>query len=236
MQPLSLVRSHPLRGAWILALPIVFGYLPIGFAYGILAIKAGLSPLNTLAMSLFVYAGSAQLIAVGLFSVGAAPYTIILTTFVVNLRHLLMAAALSPYLHTWRRIILPFFAFELTDETFAVHSMRFPQSGARPAEALAVNLLSQVGWCTGTLLGIVAGDLIQDVKPFGLDYALVAMFAALLVFQLKGPRLVIIALFSGFFSTVLLIAGVNQWNVILATISGATLGVIMELWIKPSSS
>lgn len=230
------VRSHSLRSAWPLALPIIFGYLPIGFAYGILAIKAGLSPFNTLAMSLFVYAGSAQLIAVGLFAAGIAPYSIILTTFIVNLRHLLMSAALSPYLHSWRRGILPLFAFELTDETFAVHSVRFPQSGARPPEALAINMISQAGWFLGTLLGVIAGDLIRDVKPFGLDYALVAMFAALLVFQLKEPRITLIALFSGLFSTALLMSGVSQWNVIFATLSGATLGVFLELWTKTSSS
>lgn len=236
MRPLLLVRFHHFRSAWLLALPIVFGYLPIGFAYGILAIKSGLSTVNSLAMSLFVYAGSAQLIAVGLFAAGVSPYSIILTTFIVNLRHLLMSAALSPYMHSWRRNLLPLFAYELTDETFAVHSVRFPQTGARPSEALAVNVISQAGWFTGTLLGVIAGDLIRDVKPFGLDYALVAMFAALLVFQLKGRRITLIALFSGIFSTALLMAGVSQWNVIFATLSGATLGVIMELWTNPSSS
>ncbi len=225
-----------LREAWFQALPVVLGYLPIGFAYGILAQKAGLSTFNTLAMSVLVYAGSAQLIAVGLFAGGASPFSIILTTFVVNLRHLLMSAALSPYLRAWKKAQIAVFAFEITDETFGLHSVRFPKDGAQPGEAIAVNMISQVSWVSGTLLGVVAGNLVADVRPFGLDYALIAMFVALLVFQLKGPKTLSVALLSGLLSTALLLAGVDQWNVIIATLVGATFGVLLESWTKPPSS
>ena len=80
-----------------------------------LAQKAGLSPFNTLLMSIIVYAGSAQLIAVGLISSGLTPLSIIITTFIVNLRHMLMSAALSPHLQSWRKPELAVFAYELTD-------------------------------------------------------------------------------------------------------------------------
>lgn len=221
-----------LRSAWAQALPVVFGYLPVAVAFGILASKAGITPLNTLAMSLLVYAGSAQLISVGLFAAGVSPFSIILTTFVVNLRHLLMSAALSPYLREWRKGFLPFFAFELTDETFGLYSVRFPQVGARPAEALTINLISQTAWVAGTWLGVVAGDLIRDVRPYGLDYALIGMFTALLVFQLKDRRLIAVALLSGLISVALTMAGVSQWNVIIATLIAATVGVGIDSWIK----
>ncbi len=94
------------RPAWVRgvarAMPIVMGYIPIGFAYGVLAQQAGLSLFNTLAMSALVYAGSAQLIAAGLFAAAAPALSIVATTFVVNLRHMLFSAALSPYLRGWR--------------------------------------------------------------------------------------------------------------------------------------
>lgn len=233
--PLSL-RSSTFRSAWSLALPIVFGYLPIGFAFGILAIQSGISAANALAMSLLVYAGSAQLIAVSLFAAGVSPLSIILTTFVVNLRHLLMSAALSPYLHSWPRALIPIFAHEITDESFGVHSVRFPEAGAKPGEAIAINIISQAGWVTGTALGIFAGDMVQNVEPFGLDYALVAMFVALLVFQLKNRGTLAVAVLAGLLSTALLAAGVSQWNIIIATLIGATLGVLFELWTKTKSS
>jgi predicted branched-subunit amino acid permease len=176
------------------------------------------------------------LIAVGLFAAGASPVSIILTTFVVNLRHLLMSAALSPYLSGWTRPLLPLFAFQLTDETFGLHSVRFPQTGAKPAEALTIHLIAQTAWVSGTWVGFAAGDLISDVRPFGLDYALVAMFIALLVFQIKDRRHILTAGLAGFLSLGLLLAGVSQWNVIIATIIAATFAAWMHTWTKPSSS
>lgn len=233
--PLNL-RLQTVRSAWLQAMPIVIGYLPIGFAFGILSSKAGISSVNTIAMSLLVFAGSSQLIAVSLFAAGAAPWSIVVTTFIVNLRHLLMSASLSPHLHRWRRALIPFFAYEITDETFAVHSVRFGQGKIHPAEAILINVIAQISWVCGTLLGIFAGDLIQDVQPLGLDYALIAMFIALLVFQIKDNRTLTVAVFSGVLSTLLLLAGVDQWNVILATVLGATIGVILETWTRTSSS
>ncbi len=85
--------QRPWLQGMVQAVPIVLGYIPVGFAYGVLAQKAGLSAFNTLLMSIIVYAGSAQLIAVGLVSSGLAPLSIIITTFIVNLRHMLMSAA-----------------------------------------------------------------------------------------------------------------------------------------------
>lgn len=217
-----------LRTALTQAAPILIGYLPIGFAYGVLADKAGLSLVNILLMSVIVFAGSAQFIAVGLFSVAASPLSIIATTFVVNLRHLLMAASLAPHLRRWKKRELAAFGFELTDESFAVHSARFPEGASRKRETLLINLLAQISWITGSFLGAVAGSLISDVRPVGLDYALPAMFIALLMLQCTRAGLVRVALFTGIVSVALQQLGVTQWNVILATILGATFGVLGE--------
>lgn len=211
-------------------LPIIFGYIPIGFAYGVLAQKSGLSTGSTLMMSLLVFAGSAQLIAVGLFAAGSGPATIIATTFIVNLRHLLMSASLAPFLRNWKKLQQACFAFQLTDETFAVHSSRFLQGDQPRSETLAINIIAQSAWISGSLLGVLAGGLISDVKPIGLDYALPAMFTALLVWQMTSLERVAAALTAGLLSTILLLAGFEQLHVILATLIGATLGVGVETW------
>ncbi len=215
-------------GALKQASPIIIGYLPIGFAYGVLADKAGLSLVNALLMSVIVFAGSAQLIAVGLFASGAAPMSIIATTFVVNLRHLLMSAALAPAMRRWRKREMTLFGFELTDETFAVHSARFAAGDSKKCVSLQINLLAHASWVGGSLLGIIASELISDVRPVGLDYALPAMFIALLVLQCTRPGLVRVAIFSGIVSVALQQLGVTDWNVILATLLGATFGVMGE--------
>ena len=218
------------------AVPITLGYIPIGFAYGVLAQKAGLSAFNTLAMSIFVYAGSSQLIAVGLFAAGVAPLSIVMTTFVVNLRHMLMASALAPYLSHWNKLELTAFSYEITDESFALHAAEFPQGPPNPAESMALNLTAQISWVFGSWLGVVAGGLITDVELFALDYALPAMFIALLMMQLKDKVQMIVAGVTGIVAVALLLAGVDQWFVIVATLIGATLGVILEPWIKQPSS
>jgi len=214
------------------ALPIVFGYVPIGFAYGVLAGKSGLSESNTLLMSLIVFAGSAQFIAVGLFASGTGPAAVILTTFVVNLRHMLMAASLAPYLSGWKKRYLAFFSYELTDETFALHSSAAGKLNECRLEALSLNMTAQVSWVIGTLLGIVASGLIGDIKPLGLDYALAAMFIGLLVGQCESPVRIITAIISGIIATLLYLAGWHQFHIIIATIAGATLGLGIEQWIK----
>lgn len=214
------------------ALPIVLGYVPIGFAYGVLAGKSGLSEANTLLMSLIVFAGSAQFIAVGLFASGTGPAAVILTTFVVNLRHMLMAASLAPYLSGWKKRWLAFFSYELTDETFALHSSAAGKLSECRLEALSLNMTAQISWVLGTVLGIIASGLIGDIKPLGLDYALAAMFIGLLVGQCKSPVQVITAILSGAIATLLYLAGWHQFHIIVATIAGATLGLGVELWIK----
>jgi len=214
------------------ALPIVLGYIPIGFAYGVLAGKSGLSDANTLLMSLVVFAGSSQFIAVGLFASGTGPAAVILTTFVVNLRHMLMAASLAPFLSGWKKRHLTLFSFELTDETFALHSAMASRLGDCRLEALSLNMTAQLSWVVGTLLGIVASGLIGDVKPLGLDYALAAMFIGLLVGQCENPVRTVTAIFSGGIATLLYLAGWHQFHIIVATVAGATLGLGVESWTR----
>lgn len=218
------------------ALPIVLGYLPIGVAFGVLAHKASISTTNTLLMSLLVYAGSSQLIAIGLFSAAAPPLSVILTTLVVNLRHLLMSAAVSPFLKGWRKLELAAFAYQLTDETFAVHTTRFSTLGPHKMEVFTINPTAQAAWLLGTWLGIRLGSLIHNTRLFALDYALPAMFIALLTLQIKHRVQVGVALLTGLLSVGLWVAGMDKWHVILATMIGASVGVLLEKWIKRPSS
>jgi 4-azaleucine resistance transporter AzlC len=222
--------------AWLRAsregLPIMLGYLPVGFAFGVLAQKVGLDLAGTLLMSVIVYAGSAQLIGVGLIGAGLSPVSIIVTTFIVNLRHLLMSAALSPHLRSWRAGRIALFAFELTDETFALHSQRFsreePDTPQRVRDTLLINGTVHAAWVLGSWLGFSAGTLIPDVKPVGLDYALPAMFITLLVGQVKSRLHFFVALLAGGLSVALLFLGFDQFNVIVATVATAALGALLE--------
>ncbi len=218
--------------AMINALPIVFGYIPIGLAFGVLAKKSGLSNVNTMLLSVIVYAGSSQLIALSLFETNAPGITIILTTFIVNLRHLLMSASIAPYLKGWRRKEMAAFAFHLTDETFALYSTRFPNDVPPKATVYGINITVQVAWVSGTWLGMTLGQMIGDIQTLGLDYALPAMFVALLVMQVKNKAQLGSALLAGVLSIGLMLLGMGRWNVILSAFIGATAGALVETWNK----
>lgn len=218
------------------ALPIVLGYIPVGFAYGVLAQKSGLGIVNAVGMSFIVFAGSAQLIGAGLFGAGVAPLAIIMTTFVVNLRHLLMAAALAPKLKGWKKRQIALFGYELTDETFALHTMRMKGTMPPLTETFAVNVTAQSSWVLGSVLGYFAGGQIADVGPIGLDYALPAMFIALLVPQVVKPVYLMMAVLSALLSVSLFLLGFEQSHVIAATVIASTVGLGVDQWISRSSS
>jgi 4-azaleucine resistance transporter AzlC len=224
--------GSPMMSAARQVAPIVMGYLPVGAAYGVLAQQAGLSLLNTVLMSVLVYAGSAQLIAVAMFAAGLNPVSIIATTFVVNLRHLLMSASLAPNLKSWNKWELALFAYEVTDESFAVHSVRFARGDLNKTTCFGINGLAQVSWVLASFAGYFAGASIPSVEPLGIDYALPAMFIALLVMQMKNGLHILVAGFSGLLALILNQAGADQWSVILATVIGATFGAGVESWTR----
>ncbi len=214
------------------ALPIMLSYVPVGFTYGVLATKAGIADINVVLMSLLVFAGSGQFIAVGMLNDGAGALAVILTTFVVNLRHLLMAASLSPYMGGWSKPLLALFSAEITDETFAMNSAKADELNERKAEVFALNSGSHLSWISGGALGVFASGLITDIRPLGLDYALVGMFIGLIVFQVNSRVKLATAVCAGILGTVLYVSGLEQFYIIVATVVAATFGLGVELWIK----
>jgi 4-azaleucine resistance transporter AzlC len=177
-------RSKTLQEGLSAGWPICLGYLPIGMAFGVLAQKAGLTPLQIGMMSILVFAGSAQFIAVAMLSAGASAVAIVTTTFVVNLRHVLMSSALAVYLRAAHRGLLALFAYGVTDESFAVNLPRFHARNWNLSRALVVNHSANLVWLFSTVAGGIGGRFIPE-GALGIDYALIAMFICLLIFQIR---------------------------------------------------
>lgn len=218
------------RAAW----PICLGYVPIGLAFGVLAQKAGLHPLEVGLMSLLVFAGSSQFIAVSMISAGAGVLPIIVTTFTVNLRHLLMSSSLALYLGRLQRGWISLFAYGVTDESFAVNLTRFRDGPWHWRPALVLNHTANLVWIISTVLGALGGQFIP-AGAFGIDYALVAMFLCLLVFQLRGELYAITALLAGILAVVLALVIPGNAYVVIASIAAATIGVFLK-HLRPSLS
>ncbi|MGE5553469.1 MAG: AzlC family ABC transporter permease [Betaproteobacteria bacterium] len=223
------LRTSPVLFGLRASAPILLGYAPVGVAYGVLAHQAGLTLVETVALSFFVYAGSAQFIAVAMWQAGAGRLAIILTTLLVNLRHFLMSAALSPYLERYSKRWLAYFGGQLTDESFALHSTRLRQGDPSYSGAalLAVNQAAHLAWTVSSAAGYLVGTALGDPQRLGLDFALPAMFIALLFMQIRGRLDVVVALFAGGLSLGLPFLIPGRWNVLLAAAIAAAVGALL---------
>lgn len=210
--------------------PLVIGAIPFGIIFGALAVNAGLSIAGTMGMSLFVFAGSSQFIAAGLISAGANFGTIILTTFIVNLRHALYATTLAPHMSKLSQKWLLPLGFWLTDETFLVSVKRYNQVDESPNKhwfMLGSALFMYTNWQLCTFIGVIAGSAIPDPASWGLDFAMVATFIGMLVPMVKD-RAVFAAIIVAASSALFLNNLPNQTGLFIATLLGISTGVFFE--------
>ena len=209
------------------ATPIVLGYLPVCFAFGVLARRAGLTPFEVGLMSLLVYAGSSQFVAVEMISKGLSWFPIVVTTFLINLRHFLMSSTLSPYFCKQPLRILGFLAAELTDESFVVAMSDLSMIAHRPEYVMGLQLTSHLAWLVGSLGGALFGQLI-DYGGYGLPFALPSLFISLLVLQIKNRLQFGVALLAGVLSLLFKWMFPGSWHVVLAALLGSGVGATVE--------
>ncbi|MGG5873608.1 AzlC family ABC transporter permease [Pseudomonas peli] len=212
------------------SIPMIVGILPFGLIYGALASLAGLSLGQAVGMSLLVYAGSAQFIAISLLTLGSGAVVILLTTLVVNLRHVLYSAALQPYVgrlsQRWR---VPL-AFGLTDETFAVVQRRYLARGMTEHGQwyhAGVALALYLSWVSSSLVGALFGQSVPNLAGWGLDFAMLATFIGIVVPALRNQPQIAAALVAGAVA-LLCHAWPYKLGLMAAALSGITVGVWLE--------
>ena len=189
------------------ALPIMLGYAPVAFAFGVLATQSGMPIWLATATSILMFAGSGQFITISLWFAGAGLISTALAVFVTNLRYFLMAVALAPHVRPLKGLARLIYGWQITD---------------------AATGCAQFAWVMGTVVGALCGSMVSDVRPLGLDYALCGMFIALLIPQCTDRLHIIAAFLAALFSILLRLAGLGQWNVVLGTIIAATICAIVE--------
>jgi 4-azaleucine resistance transporter AzlC len=211
------------KAAW----PICLGYIPIGLAFGVIAQKAGLSPVEIALMSILVFAGSSQFIAVSMIASSTDILSIVMTTFMVNLRHFLMSSSLSRFSGDKKGGFLSIFSYGITDESFAVNLVKFNQNSWDMNRALVVNQSANLVWIISTVAGGYGSQFIPE-KAFGIDYALIAMFICLLVFQLRGFQYVLTSVLAAVAAVILSVIIPGNSYIVMASIIAATLGVLFK--------
>lgn len=168
-----------------LGLPILFGYVPVAIAFGLVCRNAGLSPHIALLFSVVVFAGASQFMGVEMLALGVDGIQIVAATFAVNLRHFLMSSSIAS------RVQSPTVAFGITDEVFAVASAH--PGPLSPRVVIGIEAVAYASWTGGTLLGIFVGEVLPPLVQQALGVTLYALFVSLLVPQLFRDRGVVAA-------------------------------------------
>ena len=210
--------------------PLVIGAIPLGIIFGTLAQSSGLSFGGAIAMSALVFAGSAQFIALGLLATGTALPIIILTTLVVNLRHLLYSLSLVTHVRNLSAIWEIVLGFWLTDEVFAVVINRY-RKGERSRYKhwyyLGAAIFMYTNWQICTLVGLTLGHLIPDAASWGLDFAMSVTFIGMVMPYLNNKPMFIAVMVSGIMA--LLTNNLpHQSGLIVAAIAGITAGMVTK--------
>lgn len=171
------------------AIPTLIGYISIGLSFGIVGSVSGFSVLEIALVSLLVYAGAGQFILFALFIANTPAAAIVFTIFIVNFRHLLMGLSVAPYLTQNSLLRNIGFGTLLTDETFGVAITEIMNKEKLNGYWMdGLNLTAYISWVLACVIGGYLGNWIPEAEKFGLDFALVAMFVALVILQLSSLK------------------------------------------------
>lgn len=222
---------HQFRLGVVKTLPLALGAVPFGLAYGVVAIQAGLSVAETMLMSLVVFAGASQFMAVVMVQAGAGTLLIVASTLLVNLRHLMMGLSISPYLTEstpwWQRIV----AFGMTDESYltsVTHYRDQEQEQGNPYFMLGSGGSIYVAWGIASLIGALAGHSIANPLKWGLDFAMPATFLTMLLPQVVSKRLAAVVTVSAVVATAAYVLVPGKWYIILAVVAATLTGITLE--------
>lgn len=203
-------------------IPLIVGYIPLSVAFGLMAGNMGLSIYEVLLMSSLVYSGAGQFMILSLLSSGAGAGEIVFTTALLNSRMFLMATSfvnsIKEPLGRWKL----YTAMTITDETFSVMIFRYKKPNKE--FIISLNAVAVTSWISGSIIGFYFGNILPENIKLGLNLTLYAMFASMLMPQLKKSfKLTFTVLLSGLINTVITYTKIlpNGWGVILGIVLGS---------------
>jgi 4-azaleucine resistance transporter AzlC len=202
-----------------------------GLVYGLSARAAGFSPLEAGAMSVLVFAGASQFVAVGYVLGGFSWLAIVLLTAFLNARHLLYAAALAPYLTEQPRWLRAVMAHLLTDEAFALAIAHFRRIGRADVRGYWIGAIvsTLIPWNVATLVGVTIGGSIPDPAAFGLDVIFPAAMGGLAVGLITGRRELVAAVAGAVIGVGIGLA----WDPAAGIIAGGVIGPLVGMALRP---
>lgn len=167
--------------------PTLLGYVSVGLAVGVVGVSTHLSVMEITLLAALVYAGAAQFAICALLAANSPASAIIITAFIINLRHLLLSAVLAPHFARYSVLKNAGIGLLVTDEIFGVASSRIARGEKVNDRWMnGLNLTAYISWILSCVAGALFGNWITNPEVFGLDFAITAMFLALLIMQLEN--------------------------------------------------
>ena len=209
------------------SIPVFFGFLPVAITFAIMAMSAGFRWYEAVGMSVFVFAGASQIMAVGMLGAGAGMLSVVLATFVLNLRHFIMSTCIFRKIRVRNTPLKFLLALSVTDEGFALITTEDEERCDVPF-ALGIITVTYLSWIFGTVIGVVASGILPAILADSFAVALYALFIALIVPDVKGnARLLLTVLITAALNTLLCIFMPSSWAVIISTLVGAFVGTFL---------
>lgn len=209
------------------SVPVFFGFLPVAITFAIMATATGLTVLETIAMSVFVFAGASQIMAMGMIGAGAGMLSVVLATFVLNLRHLIMSTCIFNKIRIKNPLLKLVGAMSVTDEGFALITTEKDDKCNVPY-VFGIITLTYLSWVFGTVIGVVASNILPRIIADSFGIALYALFIALIVPDIKKSlRLFLTVVITAVINTVLCAFMATSWAIIVSTLVGAFVGTFI---------
>ena len=207
--------------------PIILGIIPVGVAFAIMARQSGFSILETIMMSATVFAGASQMVSVNMYSQGADLLAIILATFVINLRHLIMSTCIMHKMKSDNVLMKALVSFGITDESFAIFT-NLESEEATLGFFMGLISVTYSTWVLSTVLGAISVKLLPAIIANSLGISLYAMFIALLIPNVKSDfKLLYLMIFTGLLNLILVNIIGGSWAMILSTLIAASVGACL---------
>ncbi|WP_394240923.1 AzlC family ABC transporter permease [Vibrio astriarenae] len=223
-------KARSLLKGTIAMMPLSLAVVPWGFLAGSFALDSGLTPLEGQAMSAILFAGAAQLVAMGMIKAGTSVMTMVVTIFFITSRHFLYGLSMRSHIShlpmRWRVCL----GFLLTDELFALCGHHKPNH-FDPWYALGAGFSFYLIWNFATFVGIVVGAQIPDLQHYGLEFAIAATFIAIVVPNIKSWPILLASISALISSVVLAYLGVES-GLVIASMIGMSVGYFSEGWFK----
>jgi 4-azaleucine resistance transporter AzlC len=216
--------QYTVGGFWngvIQSWPIGISVFAYGLVFGAISRQAGLGILGASSMSAFVFAGASQLVVMDIWGNSTSALPVILTAFAVNLRLILMGAALRPYFSGLSRFVSYGTLFFMNDESWALAMQRFSKGMRDAAFLLGSGLVVYVSWLSSTIIGQCLVSRIKNPADWGLDFAFTAVFLTLLIGMRRGKSDVVPWLVAAAVSIVVHHLLPGKWYILIGAITGS---------------